>query len=580
MRIRQAVSLLALLALGACAHPDTRFPLRPPLTRDGDLRSVWARCHVEPTRHDAHHVSCAPEVYESTLYWDGSDNLVFRPLSQALGLVTSGEAVDVNSLDEVPDSSWFTNRIATLSDWALRHGPCTSRQLLDPDSAAPGSWVIDKGKTSGSTEGFRIVVPGKGRYMIKMESADDQPERMSAAAVVGSRIYYAAGYNATCEQVLWVRPSVFRLLPGLRTKLMFKTEKPFDARALDELIAKSPRRGDRIRVNASAWVSGHAIGPYLSEGTRDDDPNDVVPHEDRRELRGLAVLAAWIGRTDTREDNTFDAWVSDDPSRPDSSPGHVVHYQFDTSEAFGGNWPWAPETLNRRMGFSYVIDWADVGIGLTTLGIPIRPWEDLRPVPGHELFGYWQLDPFVPDRWKNEMPNAAYGRMTERDAAWMARILAHFTPAMLHSLAREAEFTDPSNTKYFEHVLAGRLDRLLARYLTRLSPIANLRVEPPAQLCGVDLAEWRGVRPAESFRYSAEMLGGGGLHVVRGGRGALCVELRHVAPDGGPPDGDASRYVRVTVRDGVAPGALVADLYDLGPRRGFALAAVERPEPR
>jgi hypothetical protein len=59
--------------------------------------------------------------------------------------------------------------------------------------------------------------------------------------------------------------------------------------------------------------------------------------------------------------------------------------------------------------------------------------------------------------------------------------------------------------------------------------------------------------------------------------GRLCLTLPHVAADGGAPDGDASRYVVVTVLNGQAPGRLRAHLYDLGPSRGFKLVGIERP---
>ena len=574
--MKRSIALVVLAASAlACGASDARFPLREPMTRDGDLASVYAPC-----RREGKHLACAPKPYRSSLYWDGADNLIFRPLSESFGVVTSGESVDVNSLDEVPDSAWFTNRVESVTIADLEQGACTPAQILDPESAPDGSWLIDKGKLEGSTPGFRIVVPGKGKYMIKVESVDDEPERQSAGAVIGASIMHAAGYFTSCEQLFYVRPSLFKLKPGLRSQANFQPEKPFDQKVLDELFAKSPKRNGRIRVSASAWLPGYPIGPFKWTGTRADDPNDVVPHEDRRELRGMRLLAAWIDRTDAREANSLDSWIADDTKAKDSSPGHVVHYQLDVSESFGGDWPWAPADIQRRIGMSYLIDWGDIATSFFSLGIPVRSWEDLDPVKGHELFGYYQLKNFDPEKWKNEYPNVAFSRMTERDGAWMARILAHFTPEMIHALAVIGQFSDPTNTDYLEHVMNGRLDRILERYLLRLSPVADLRVVSGDRLCGVDVAEWRGVRAESAFRDRAEYVGGRGLHVIRGGHGALCVQLEHVAPDGGARDDDPSRYVRVAIDDSVARGKLVAFLYDLGPRRGFRLAGLERPEPQ
>ncbi|MGD0676400.1 MAG: hypothetical protein ABSC94_13355 [Polyangiaceae bacterium] len=571
--------LLGCPVIVACAHADPRFPLRPPLWRDPDLSSVYAPCHAAPEPAEPHHVSCAPDYYDAPVYWDGADNMLFRPLSEALGLATSGESVNVNSFDEVPDSAWFTNRlgIRPMSPDELRMNTCTKEQLLDPEHAPDGSWIIDKGKTSGSTPGFRISVPGKGKYLVKVEALG-LPERQVAASVIGEAVYYAAGYNASCEQALLVRPSIFKLKGGLvAAKGNFGDEYPFDRKALDELFAKSNKHAGLLRISASAWVPGYIMGQFRYEGVRKDDPNDVVPHQDRRELRGARLLTAWIDHFDSREGNSLDSWVADAKgAAPDSSPGHVVHLQIGTSAALGSEWDW--DSLSRRLGYSYIVDWGDMATDFVTLGAETHVWERVQRTPGREIFGYFNVADFDPERWKNEYPNPAFSRMTERDAAWMARILVRFTPAMIRTLAEMAQFADPGNTDYLESVLDGRLAKILDRYLTRLSPVTDVHVEGRGRLCAVDLAEWRRPGNADRFRYSAKFVGGAWLPVDRRPAAQFCVTLPHVARDGGVPDDAAERYVRVRVEDGVAKGPLVAHLYDLGPARGYFLAGLERPE--
>ena len=60
---------------------------------------------------------------------------------------------------------------------------------------------------------------------------------------------------------------------------------------------------------ASRFIEGKLAGPFNYQGMRSDDPNDIVPHEDRRELRGLGVFAAWLNHHDTRAINSMDSLV-------------------------------------------------------------------------------------------------------------------------------------------------------------------------------------------------------------------------------------------------------------------------------
>ncbi len=575
------ISLLLFCTAGGCGTVDGRFPLRDPVTMDTDLRPVTLSCRPSPTPKDPHNVSCAPDVYVSPLIWDGVDNMVFRPLSETVGLEHHGEALNANSLDEVPDSSWFTNRIGAhpMSVAELTRGACDPNLILDPDAWADGTWVIDHGKTNGSSPGFRVSIPGKGKYLFKGEPPD-QPERPSAASVIGAAVYNAVGFNTSCEQVVYFRPSLLKLVPGLEVKGNFGGMEPFDQAKVDKILADSPHRDGLVRMQASAWLPGYLIGPFSYTGTRSDDPNDVIVHDDRRELRGGRLVAAWIDHFDAREQNSMDTWIADSKGakpKADGSPGHVVHYYLDTSDCLGSEWDW--EQISRRLGYSYIADWGDMGEALLTLGIPTRPWDRVKREPGRAIFGFFNAKDFEADHWKNEYPNAAFSRMTERDGAWMARILAHFTPEMVEALGGMGKFADPGNTAYLTSVLEGRLVKILERYLTRLSPLDDVHVEGPDRLCAEDLAGTRHLRPESAFHFEARSANGTVLPTSPRPDGGVCVTLPHLALRDNVADDDAERYLRLTISDGVARGALVADLYDLGSARGYRLAGVARPEP-
>jgi hypothetical protein len=453
-------------------------------------------------------------------------------------------------------------------------GACSASQIL-PDEAPDGSWVVDQGKDNGSTPGFRVNIAGKGKFLFK---ADDQkqPERATGASVIGAAAYNAVGFFTSCEQIVYFRPAMLKLTPGLHSADNSGLERPFDQAALQRILNSAPRRGDRVRMQASAWLQGRLIGPFRYEGTRSDDPNDVIAHDDRRELRGGRLLAAWLDHFDAREQNSMDVWFADSRDRPDSSPGHVRHYYLDTSDCLGSEWEW--DGVSRRMGYSYLLDWGDIVLDFGTLGIPRRRWDNAKRTPGREKFGYFNAEDFSAEGWKNEYPNPAFSRMTERDGAWMARILARFTPPMVRALAGMGEFSDPGDTAFLASVLEGRLQKILARYLTRLSPLADVHVDDGERLCAVDLADQNGLRPASDFRYAARLAPDRDLPVARSGS-QVCVTLPHVAGDGGPADDAPERYVILSIGDGVASGPLRAHLYDLGPRRGYALAGIERPEP-
>jgi hypothetical protein len=575
---RHSFELLCVCAwLGSACASERLFPLREPLRKDTDLNSVTVPCHVEASEKDPQHVSCAPEVYVSPLAWDGIDNSIFRPLKNVFAVDPGGEATNANSFDEVADSAWFTNRLGArdMSIEELKAGACQTSELLEGESAAEGSWLIDKGKANGASLGFRVNIKGKGKYLFKTDPKD-QPERASAASVIGAAIYDAVGFYTSCEQVVYFKPSVLKLMPGLRYENNSGVTRDFDKKSLQTVLNEATKKGDLLRMQASAWLPGQLIGPFRYESTRSDDPNDVIPHDNRRELRGGRLVAAWINHFDAREQNSMDSWISDaGKDAPDASPGYVRHYYLDTSDSLGSEWDW--DGISRRLGRSYLLDWGDIGRDFITLGIPTRPWERAHREPGREKFGYFDVATFVPEDWKNEYPNASFSNMTERDGAWMARILARFTPQMVAALAEMGRFADPGDTAYIAYVLNARLEKILARYLTHLSPVTDVHVVDNTQVCGLDLARWRHIGRDDAYRYTAKLKDGRSFPVLTRTDDTLCITLPQRAFPAELRDDAPERYQVLSIANGVARGPLLVHLYDLG-ARGFRIVGLERPE--
>lgn len=568
--------LVLVLGLGtACASGPRRFPLRPPLWRDTDLDSRSVPCRPDkPDKQGKPHAICRPDEYVSSFFWDGADNIAFRQIAWFFAVDPAGEAVNVNALDEVPDSSWFTNRIGVkqLSKDELMTGSCGG-ELINVD-LGDGAIVIDQGKPNGANPGFRIRMPDGKKYMLKADG-EGEPERATGATSIATRLYYAAGWYAACDNVVYIRPASLKLTPGLMVTDNEGRTKIFDEHGLKKVLEFASHRGELVRFTASRWLDGRTIGPFTYSGIQDDDPNDIIPHEDRRDLRGAKLLAAWTSHYDSREQNSLETWMADNDKDPDSSPGKVLHYYIDLGDTFGGMW--VPDSLWRRMDRSYLFDPNDIGLDFITFGFLTRPWDRVHKDPG-TLFGYYSENEFDPEHWYGLYPNPAFARMGERDGAWMARIIARFTDDDLATVVTAGNFTDPAQTQFLLSKLIARRDVILRRYLSRVSPVTDLTVVE-GELCGVDLARRTGVFPAASFAYQARVSDRPGVTVRVLDDGKLCVPLAHRNGLEGKRDDDAARYVTVELSNRQAPGPLRAHLYDLGPDRGFTLVGIERDEP-
>jgi hypothetical protein len=143
----------------------------------------------------------------------------------------------VNTLGEVPDSSWFTNRdISSLSLEALKTGGRVHGGPQPP-------YTVVAAKTEGVSTGFRLRDAGGRLFFVKADPPSN-PEMATAADVMGTLFLCAAGYNVPENHILVGRREEFRLAEKATVQSISGKNRRLTAGELRQLFDRIPREPD------------------------------------------------------------------------------------------------------------------------------------------------------------------------------------------------------------------------------------------------------------------------------------------------------------------------------------------------
>ncbi len=404
------------------------------------------------------------EFFDTIVYKQFVKILQFDRLAQE---IKKSPALDINSFDEVPDSTFFVNRQGKqpLSTTELLQGPAKG---TGPDPSGP--WRIIKGKMEGVSVGVFIQDSKGDRYLLKFDPKE-YPEMATSAEIISHKFFYAFGYHVPEYYLVQFKPDVFEIDPAATYYNDDGFKKQFDQEALKSFLEKIPKfKGGVIRTSATK-ILRNVEGYTPFEGRRKDDPDDLIPHEFRRSLRGLRVFGAWLNHYDLREGNTLDI------IEEENGAAFLKHYLIDFGSTLGSaaSHPKVPVA-----GYEHIIDWYEVSKATPTLKVVEKQWEQKWDKQKRQIsfpaIGYFDNSRFDPGTWKTQLPYEVFNRLTASDAFWAAKIIMSFSDENIRAVIDSAKFSDSEDAKIMSSILTARRSIIGRYWFSRVTPLDRIQL--------------------------------------------------------------------------------------------------------
>jgi len=459
-RSAAAVIVLALSALSLGAQSRRFYPDDP----------IWR----EPLTQDVKNAA----RYEPDLAYQTLENLFWSPGDKLL----NQRAENLNTVDEVPDGAFFENRAGRVGLTPA----IVARAANTSDGPAPGKWTVVSAKSDGVTPGFTIRDSANQLWFIKFDPPGWRA-MATGSEIVAAKLFWAAGYHTAEYHIGKLDPA--NLVIGKDTRITPQGETSRTMRQSDILwlLGRADRDPDgTYRVILSKAAPGRPVGRIQFQGTRADDPNDIVPHEHRRELRGYFVFAAWLNHVDAKGINSLSTLITE------NGRSFIRHYLLDFGSALGS------AAVGPREGWegyeALVEEKSEVGRRVLSFGARIPVWRTQAyfesPAVGRLPRDHSKWDP---EKWWPHITNSAFRHMRPDDTFWAATKLAAITDDMIRAAVAEGQFGDPTSEEFLVKAISERRLRILQTFLPKVNPIVDPSLDAQGHLAFRNLAADLGV---------------------------------------------------------------------------------------
>ncbi|HEU4689641.1 MAG TPA: hypothetical protein VFS23_14805 [Vicinamibacterales bacterium] len=394
----------------------------------------------------------------------------------------------VNTLGEVMDGDWYVNRHAArrMTIEELQRGPGNTNP---PALTAP--WQVLVVKTFGVNPGLLVADSKNQLYLLRFDPYGYEG-LATGAEMVTSRLFYALGYHVPENYIVsFARP---QLVANPEGQAVSSSGRPRGLLAtdIDLFLRRVPVGADQAyRAVATRLPEGRGslLGPFQVWGVRRDDPNDTVPHEHRRDLRGLSVFESWVNNANARAVGTQDILTTVD------GIARIRHYLVDFTKSLGSGSQDGPK-LSWEGNEPNFPGLSKIGHNIAGMGVVTPAWMKAK-YPGLREVGAFEASTFNPEGWTTNHSIAPFANRLPDDTFWAARQVMAFTDEEIRAIVQTGQYSKEAED-WITAALIERRNRIGRAFFARVLPLDGFRVTPNA-LEFDDLNVTYGFTPARTY---------------------------------------------------------------------------------
>lgn len=372
----------------------------------------------------------------------------------------------VNTLGEVMDGEWYVNRHGTrrMTIDELQRGPGNANP---PAAGSPLQVLVVK--TFGSTPGLLVADSNSQLYLLRFDPPGYEG-LATGAEMVTSRLLYALGYHVPENYI--VRFERKQLVANPEGQAVSSSGRPraLVATDIDVFLRRVPSGQDKTyRAVATRLpeARGSLLGPFQFWGTRRDDPNDIVPHEHRRDLRGLSVFEAWGNNANARAVGTQDILTTV------GGVTRIRHYLIDFTRSLGSGVLGGPK-LSWEGNEPVLPAFGEIGRNIAGMGIATPSWMKAK-YPDLREVGAFEANTFDPMEWTTNHSIAPFANRLPDDAYWAAKQVMAFTDDDIRAIVQTGQYSKAAED-WITASLIERRNRIGRTFFAGVLPLDRFRV--------------------------------------------------------------------------------------------------------